>query len=367
MKPSTLAYHGSPHGFFDKFDISKRGEGADLQGFGDYGNGFYFTPDKQIAINYAKGLYKDNIGTEPVLYTVKLRMNNPFNFDKVIEFDRGMLSLSKKYGGVMKIPSSEFDALYKTVGTTEEELDFVRDIESQMSDNWGDWDIASKLRENGYDSVINPEGNEYVVFDSSQIEIVDKKRIEVGESDVLGEAMVGHGEVGDDVALFIKGNDSRRDMTLYDPKKNKVYGHIGIYKLSSGNWAVGGVAAERGYGPLLYELAMSQVYPYALMPTRDGDVRGEAINVWEKFMIRGDVKKDDIEEGDSDFPTEHYNDVGGVEENPGSEFMFKRFYYGGAGDLLKKLKRKMFEYLRAGVKIGEVDELGNEYWLNKYD
>lgn len=362
-----IAYHGSPHGFFDKFDISKRGEGADLQGFGDYGNGFYFTPDKQIAINYAKGLYQDKIGNEPVLYTVKLKMNNPFNFDKIIEFDRGMNALSREYGNVLRIPKQEIESLYDKVGTTEEELDFVREIESKMSDNWGDWDIAKELMANGYDSVINPEGNEYVVFDSSQIEIINRERVEVGDSDMLDEAMVAHDAVGDNLALFVKGNDSVLDMTLYDPKEDKVYGHIGINKLSSGNWAVGGVAAERGYGPLMYELAMSQVYPGALMPTRDGDVRGAAEDIWNRFMSRGDVKKEIIRKKDSDFPEEYYEDFGGVKENPGSEFMFRRYYYNGAGGLLKKLKKKMFEYLRSGVSLKDVDRKGNEYWLNRYD
>jgi hypothetical protein len=169
------------------------------------------------------------------------------------------------------------------------------------------------------------------------------------------------------LALFIKGNGNVRDMTLYDPKENKVYGHIGIHKLSSGNWAVGGVAAERGYGPLLYELAMTYVYPAGLMPTRDGDVRGVAQNVWDRFLGRDDVAKEDIVVGSSDFPEEYYNDMGGEEENPGSEFMYRRFYYEGARGLLKKLKSKMFEYLRGGVSIKDVDRKGNEYWLNKYD
>ena len=377
MSPSIVAYHGSPHGFFDKFDISKRGEGADLQGFGDYGNGFYFTPDKELAIEYARGLYQNNIGSEPVLYTVKLRMNNPFNFDKANEFQRGVNALSKQYGNVLRIPQKEFDNLYKSVGVTEEELDFIRGIESDLDDNWADWDVAGRLKENGYDSVISHNGKEYVVFDSSQIEIIDRRKVEDGVLNPNGpiqvvkrdldEAMVAHGEVGGDIALFIKGNGGVRDMTLYDPKKNKVYGHIGIHKLSSGNWSVGGVAAERGYGPLLYELAMTYVYPAGLMPTRDGDVRGSAEDVWKKFMLRGDVGKNLIKRKDSDFPEEYYEDVGGVKENPGSEFMYRRFYYDGAGDLLKKLKSKMFEYLRSGVSIKDVDRKGNEYWLEKYD
>lgn len=191
-----------------------------------------------------------------------------------------------------------------------------------------------------------------------------KKILEENIAFSIDEAKIGHHEIGDDIAIFIKGNGDTRDMTLYDPKQNKVYGHVGIYKLPSGNWAVGGIAAERGYGPFLYELALTYVYPKALMPTRDGSVRGEAENVWKKFMLRSDVAKERINKGDSDFSQETYNDMGNGSD---VRFIQTRYYYDGASDILNKLKKRMFEYLRAGVSLKDVDRMGNEYWMERYD
>jgi len=84
-------------------------------------------------------------------------------------------------------------------------------------------------------------------------------------------------------------------------------------------------------------------------------------------MRRGDVESEHIDEDDSDFPMEYYNDMGGVEENMEVEFMYRRYYYDGAKSLLGILKKKMFEYLRSGVRLSDVDRKGNMYWLEKYD
>lgn len=358
---STLAYHGTPHGYFEHFDASKRGEGADIHGFGDYGNGFYFTPDKQVAINYARGLYEEGIGKKPMVYTVKLKMNNPFNFDKIIEFDERFRLLAKKYG-VMRIPDKDINDLYKELGTSESEINFIRDIEDLMGDNWGDWDIASKVKENGYDSIISHDGLEYVVFDASQIEIISREALEVPEGDILDEARVEHGDISDELGLLARLGKDRVDFTLYT--SDAIYGHMGIYRLPSGNWAVGGVAAEYGYGPLMYELAMSYVYPNALMPTRDGDVRSGAINIWNKFLKRGDVRKEKLSLRDPDFSQEVYEDLG---NGPDVRFIQSRYYYDGAKNMLDKLSSRSDLYIKSGMDPRKIDRDGNEYWMERYD
>ncbi len=77
----VIAYHGTPHGEFEKFSMDNRGTGADVTSYGDYGKGFYFTPDKELAKSYALNVgEKRNLEKiQPVLYTVELIMNNPFD------------------------------------------------------------------------------------------------------------------------------------------------------------------------------------------------------------------------------------------------------------------------------------------------
>jgi hypothetical protein len=81
-KNMVLAYHGTPHGVFNKFSMKKRGTGADMISVGDYGKGYYFTPNKEDAISYAKNIgdkRSDIKVISPTLYTVEIKMNKPFD------------------------------------------------------------------------------------------------------------------------------------------------------------------------------------------------------------------------------------------------------------------------------------------------
>ena len=183
----NIAYHGTSNGGFDKFDISKRGNGADQNGFGDYGNGFYFTTSKQSAIAYAEGLTKKGIGNKPYLYTVNLKINNPFSLNKLDDYNRDILSRIsinnknniKQQDSIINLSSEDIEEIQKKHNINQEDIDLMNDIEGDLSDNWGDWDIASKLKDRGYDSIMvhmkNKHGNEIVVFDEEQIQILKKE------------------------------------------------------------------------------------------------------------------------------------------------------------------------------------------------
>lgn len=177
---------------------------------------------------------------------------------------------------------------------------------------------------------------------------------------ILSEIRINPTDIGIEMGLFVKGNN----FTLYNPIENKVYGHIGISKLSSGNYYVSGVAAEYGYDPLIYELVMGYIYPNGLLPTRDGDVRGGAINIWNRFLKRKDVKKKSLTKKDSDFSWEVYEDFG---DDPDFKFVQTIYYYNGINDVLVKLLKSGEKYLSNGLDIDVVDEMGDEYWLSRYE
>jgi hypothetical protein len=80
---SFTAYHGSPYNF-DKFDFEKIGSSEQ----GDkYGHGLYFTPDKDLAIWYAKDstLAKHQDGLN--LYEVRLISPNLEHWDQQISYN----------------------------------------------------------------------------------------------------------------------------------------------------------------------------------------------------------------------------------------------------------------------------------------
>jgi len=170
-----IAYHGTPHGKFDKFSMKKRGKGADVTGVGDYGKGFYFTPNKEIAVSHATETFRkrgDIVTNAPTLYTVELTMNNPFDMRLLTRIKKMSIDLAKKYG-VLNIPDIEYKKMYSELGITEDEHDFYSEVEDMLGDNWGDWDIQSKLKTRGFDSLISFDGSEYVVYSPNQIKIVN--------------------------------------------------------------------------------------------------------------------------------------------------------------------------------------------------
>lgn len=102
----------------------------------------------------------------------------------------------------------------------------------------------------------------------------------------------------DTAALFVERDNFKYYLTIYDPKQKKAYATIGIsYELDESNFQVFRVASEKGFGPFMYELAMMHIDSGGdmLMPSRDGDVRGEAFSVWEKFYTRNDVYKETVD------------------------------------------------------------------------
>lgn len=82
---------------------------------------------------------------------------------------------------------------------------------------------------------------------------------------------------------------------LYDDKNNKPLGYI-CYGLTDGDvYSIYGAYSEHGYGPLMYEIVMTYVYPKGITLSDDSGTSGDALNVWNKFFERTDVKKEPIE------------------------------------------------------------------------
>lgn len=175
----VIAYHGTPNGVFDEFSMDKRGTGADVTSPGDYGKGFYFSSEKEYAIPYATEVSKRRTieNDRPTIYTVELKMGNPFDMRKLSEKRDYVMELWKEYGGVFNIPTEAYDKMYKDLDMTKEDEEFYSEVEGLIGDNYGDWEIGELLNKNGYDSIINYDGMEYIVYDPSQIKIIKVESI----------------------------------------------------------------------------------------------------------------------------------------------------------------------------------------------
>jgi hypothetical protein len=85
---------------------------------------------------------------------------------------------------------------------------------------------------------------------------------------------------------------------LYNTKEDRVLGSINVY-----NNEVTGVAAEKGFGPVMYELGMAMVYPKPLQSDRRGNTEDAAASIWNKFISGANpkIKAKKVDPNDIDY------------------------------------------------------------------
>lgn len=79
--------------------------------------------------------------------------------------------------------------------------------------------------------------------------------------------------------MLVISHKNGNELILWDTTSKEVLGVINTF-----NNEVTGVAAKKGYGPLLYELGMANVYPNGLQSDRNGNTTPAAENIWKKFI-----------------------------------------------------------------------------------
>lgn len=187
-------YHGTNNDFniFDKQYVSKNTKNA-----GFYGDGFYFTPDKESARQYGKSSKE-----------VYLDIKNPFSFSELSKYNgedyysdyvqiKNLVELNSEWGNIpVKFnDKNTWGDIYEDVkamldgNKTDEEIDNLMydkygEIPEKINDKLYNYSkrnnyktLSQVLEENGYDGIINREtpenSTEIVAFNSNQIKNVD--------------------------------------------------------------------------------------------------------------------------------------------------------------------------------------------------
>ena len=121
----------------------------------------------------------------------------------------------------------------------------------------------------------------------------------------LDETMETVESLPENTALFVKVKGNGYNFHLFEPTAKKVYATLSAeYNESKSDFFyVIAVGAEKGFGPLIYELAMMYLNTkgYMLTPMRSGDVRSGAWNVWGKFYDRGNMIMKTLSKDDPKF------------------------------------------------------------------
>jgi len=202
---------------------------------------------------------------------------------------------------------------------------------------------------------------------------------------LLDEAMLNSSNLPKETALF-QGKD-RIHLVLFNPIANIAYAVISA-SLRGDNYDVDKVAAEKGFGPYIYELAMmmANMKGKGLMADRGGDVRDEAFKVWMKFADRTDVKKQQIAPFKNGVWNPEYSIaiLTGQEDNFENQEEFNEYWEGlepKEQDVLtkfntgysmvpssdyQKMLAKSQEYIKKGFNPHKAFRAGSELFMNKY-
>lgn len=113
-------------------------------------------------------------------------------------------------------------------------------------------------------------------------------------SEIFDELIEGKININDTHDLAIIFIEEDNIFLLIDIKTGQPKGYISFSLTQGDVYGIYGAYADKGYGPLLYELVMTYVYPKGITMSDDSSTSEDAMNVWEKFASRNDVEKKPI-------------------------------------------------------------------------
>lgn len=172
----------------------------------------------------------------------------------------------------------------------------------------------------------------------------------------LFEARITINDTGDLAVIFLREDNI---FLLIDTETGEQKGYIGFGLTHGDVYGIYGAYADKGYGPLLYELAMTYVYPKGITMSDDSSTSQDAMNVWEKFAARNDVEKKPIVRTQRTDKEEWFDNISNdYEDTPetrkwierGRELHNTQFIYNLGKDKVNLLIKKGDEYLKKHPK-----------------
>lgn len=144
---------------------------------------------------------------------------------------------------------------------------------------------------------------------------------------ILSEERFDYTHLNNKTILVLSVNSLTLYDTTYWNTENIEDGILGFIAIGNhnGELYVELSSAKKGYGPLMYELAMQSVYDNPLMPDYEGNTNDKALRIWDYFYKGNnpDVKVIELKEGDKGY--KDFIGYNGVDEKV--KHLFNSRYY----------------------------------------
>ena len=177
--------------------------------------------------------------------------------------------------------------------------------------------------------------------------------------EVIEEGAAGFMSVNQNTGLVIEHGNKRIVLSLFDFSKKECIGTITLKNISDRAWYIDTVAAEYGFGPLMYELAMMAVYPAGICV--GGPTNEKAFSIFDKFStLRGDIRKVKINPGDSDYNVSYQSDE---KKDYLSNLIFMRTKSIWFDKLVLRGQMLMKQH---SISKEEINDISQDYFMDKY-
>jgi hypothetical protein len=172
-------------------------------------------------------------------------------------------------------------------------------------------------------------------------------------SEIFNELLEGRIEINNSSDLAIIFIEEGNIFLLINTNTGQPKGYISFSPTQGDVYSIYGAYADKGYGPLLYELVMTYVYPKGVTMSDDSSTSQDAINVWEKFASRNDVIKKPIIRTQKTDKEEWFDDMTSDYEG---DIRAKKWI-----DRVRELHNTQFIYNLGKNKLGELIKRGDLY------
>lgn len=177
---------------------------------------------------------------------------------------------------------------------------------------------------------------------------------------LVNEGAFGFMDLEPSVGLVIGQKANHIFLYLFDFKKQVCVGSVTLKKTSDRMWYIDTVAAEKGLGPLMYEISMMAVYPAGIGV--GGPTNHKAFDVFNKFEHgRGDIRKIKLTPKDKEYTSVYRNNE---LEDYLANMIFMRTKSLWFDKLMERGRRLMDE---TGVDVDFIDERCQGYFLYRYN
>lgn len=105
----------------------------------------------------------------------------------------------------------------------------------------------------------------------------------------------------DQIVLLENSTTKSIKLILYNYVTEDILAYIDASKMVGQDfWQIERISAEKGFGPLMYEILMMKVYPFGVKPSHV--IKPKALNIWSYFLSnRSDVEKEQLKSNNKYF------------------------------------------------------------------